>query len=115
MAKSKVLIILSSGKEARQKFTAGLSLAYFSIKAALYEDLKVVFHGPSEELLLELNEEESEMFTYLLKNGHIDSACVAIAERAGIDKKLSSLGLKLMPSKDIIAKYINGGYEALVF
>ena len=112
---SKVLVILSSGKEARQKFSAGLMLAYFSATTKLYDDLKVVFHGPSEELLPELDREDSERLSFLLREGYVDSACIAIARNAGLSDALSSMGIKLMPSKDVIARYINAGYTVLVF
>jgi len=43
-----------------------------------YDDLKVIFYGPGEEYLTSINGQDLENFSYLLKNGHVDSACVKL-------------------------------------
>jgi hypothetical protein len=112
---AKVLFLVMSGKEATAKADLGIISAARSLSAKRYEDLKVLFFGPSEEYITRLEGIAKEHFDILLKNRAIDSACVAVAERAGIKQSLEQLGLALLPAGERIAYYVNQGYTVISF
>ncbi|CCC81065.1 hypothetical protein [Thermoproteus tenax] len=108
---AKVLFVIMSGDE---RADLALTLASRSVEARRYEDLKIVFFGPSQERLLKLQGQVKEFFDKLNATGAIDSACVNYAKAKGIDGELSKL-VKLLPAGERIALYVNAGYIPLVF
>ncbi|MEZ0247992.1 MAG: hypothetical protein ABWJ97_01850 [Thermoproteus sp.] len=107
----KVLFVIMSGDE---KMDLALTLAARSLDAKRYEDLKIVFFGPSQERLLALSGPSKQAFDALNAAGVVDSACINYAKNKGIDQKLSAI-VKLMPAGERIAYYINSGYVPMVF
>lgn len=91
-------------------------MAARSVKAKRYDDLKVMFYGPSEEYLAQLSGTALEHFNILMENKAVDSACVAIAKNSGgVDKKLEEMGVSLMPAGERLAYYVNNGYSVVTF
>ena len=111
----KVLFLIIAGKEDPERANIGLVNASRSAEAKRYDDLKVIFFGPSEEYITELNGPPLEAFTKLYNLGAIDSACVFIAERSGKKEKLESMGISLKPAGERISHYVNSGYTVLSF
>ncbi|WP_052886072.1 DsrE family protein [Thermoproteus uzoniensis] len=107
----KVLFVIMSGDE---KMDLALTLAARSVDAKRYEDLKIVFFGPSQERLLRLPEPAKQMFEALRSAGAVDSACVNYAKAKGIEEELSKI-VKLLPAGERIAYYLNSGYVPMVF
>ncbi|PSO06871.1 hypothetical protein B9Q04_13840 [Candidatus Marsarchaeota G2 archaeon BE_D] len=112
---AKALFLIISGAEAPAKAELGIVAAARSVKAKRYEDLKVIFFGPSQEYLTRLTGTAKEHFEILLKEKAVDSACIAVAERMNITQQLESLGLELLPAGERIAHYVNQGYEVITF
>jgi len=112
---AKALFLIMSGAEAPAKAELGIVAAARSLVARRYDDLKVIFFGPSQEYITRLEGAAKEHFEILLKNRAIDSACVAVAERMNIKPKLESLGVELQPAGERIAYYVNQGYEVITF
>jgi len=56
-----------------------------------------------------------DYFEKLLRAGAIDSACINYARNKNIESELTKLNIKLLPTGDRIAYYINNGYQVLVF
>ncbi|PSN84094.1 hypothetical protein B9Q01_02400 [Candidatus Marsarchaeota G1 archaeon OSP_D] len=112
---AKVLFLIISGKEAPQKAELGIIVAARSVLAKRYEDLKVIFFGPSQEYITKLSGQAKEHFEILLKNRAIDSACVNIAQNMGIKPELEALGVELLPAGERIAHYVNQGYQVITF
>jgi len=108
---AKVLFVIMSGDE---KMDLALTLAARSLDARRYEDLKVVFFGPSQERLLRLPEPSRQAFEALRSAGAVDSACVNYAKARGLEEELSKV-VKLMPAGERIAHYVNSGYVPMVF
>ncbi len=50
---SKLLVIIASGKEAKEEAVAGLLFAANSMKFGWAEKVEIVFFGPSQDLLAE--------------------------------------------------------------
>ncbi|MEM3675500.1 MAG: DsrE family protein, partial [Thermoplasmataceae archaeon] len=80
-----------------------------------YEDLKVIFFGPSEEYIANLSGQPLELLRKLQSMNAVDSACIGVAERYGMKDKLISLGFQLSPAGERIAYYVNQGYEVISF
>ncbi len=108
----KVLFLIMSGD---QKMDLALRMAAASVANKRFDDLKVVFFGPSQERLLNLEGQAKEDFEALLKNGSIDSACINYAKGKGIDSSLLKLKLDLKPAGERVAYYVNNGYQVLTF
>lgn len=112
---AKALFLIVSGSEAPAKAELGIVAAARSIKAKRYDDLKVIFFGPSEEYITKLSGASKEHFEELVKAKAVDSACVAVAERMSVKPQLESLGLTLLPAGERIAHYVNQGYAVITF
>lgn len=112
---SKVLFLIVSGEEASAKAEAGITVAARSLAAKRYDDLKVLFFGPSEKFIAEAEGQIREQVKQLVDGKAVDSACVFIAEKSGVKDKLLSFGVELMPAGERIAHYVNAGYQVITF
>jgi hypothetical protein len=110
MAKVVFLIISSD-----VKFDLAMTMAANTVGTNRYEDFKVIFWGPSQERLLRLEGPVKDYFEKLLRAGAIDSACINYAKNKNIESELTKLNIKLHPTGDRVAYYINNGYQVLVF
>lgn len=112
MAIAKVLLLIMSGDE---KADLGVRFAYRSIEDNRFEDLKVIFFGPSQKRILSYEGEMKKMIEELRRRGAIDAACINVARNLGIEKSLEDLGLNLVPVGNRIAYYIEKGYQVITF
>jgi hypothetical protein len=112
---AKALFLILTGKENAARADLGLISASRSVERKRYDDLKVVFFGASEEYITELSGPALDAFKILYNAGAVDSACIAVAERLGKKEKLESMGIKLLPSGERIAHYVNDGYQVISF
>ncbi len=111
----KVLFLIMAGRDLPGRLSAALAIAANSHRAKRYEDLKVLFFGPSEEYLGDLKGQDLENLRYLISSGAVDSACVSVAEKMGVKEKLQSMGINLYPAGEVLAKYLNAGYQVITF
>lgn len=111
----KVVFLIMAGRDLPGRLSAALAMAANSVKAKRYEDLKIIFFGPSEEYLGELRGQDAENLRMLVDSGAVDSACVSVAEKFGVKEKLTELGLKLYPAGEALSKYVNAGYQVISF
>ena len=109
---AKVLYVIMSGDE---KFDFATRMAYNTSKGKAFEDVKVIFFGPSQKRLTQIDGELKKMFQEMLANKVIDSACINAAEMMNIKPQLEGMGLSLLPSGQRIAYYLNQGYQVLTF
>ncbi len=112
---AKVLFLITSGEEAQEKANAGITMAARSVEAKRYEDLKVMFFGPSEKYLAKLTGPVLEHFKSLNAAGAVDSACVFIAKNSGVEQQLTDLGVKLLPAGERVSHFVNEGYQVITF
>ncbi|MEM3776935.1 MAG: DsrE family protein [Metallosphaera sp.] len=108
----KVVFLIMSGDE---KLGLALRMAYNSAKNKRYDDIKLLFFGPSQKSLTTLQGDLKNMFEQLLKDGVVDSACVGVAENMGLKDPLLQMGLRLTPMGETLSKYVNQGYEVITF
>lgn len=109
---SKVLFLIMSGDE---KFDLAMRMAYNSLKNKRFEDLKVIFFGPSQKRLTQLEGDTKNMFQEMLNSKAIDSACIGVALNMNIKPNLESLGISLLPAGERVSYYVNQGYEVITF
>ncbi|PWV37232.1 MAG: hypothetical protein DJ555_03145 [Desulfurococcaceae archaeon] len=108
----KVLLLIMSGDE---KADLGVRFAYRSIENQRFEDLKVIFFGPSQKRILEYSGEMKKMLDELKKRGAVDAACIGVAKDLGIEKPLEDLGLTLVPVGNRIKYFLEKGYQVISF
>ncbi|MBP1357260.1 MAG: DsrE family protein [Sulfolobus sp.] len=109
---AKVLFLITSGDD---KFDLGFVMAYNSFKNKRYDDIKIIFFGPSQKKLTQLSGDQENMFKELLQNKVVDSACIRVANRMNIKPDLEKLGVNLMPVGERVSYYVNQGYEVITF
>ena len=107
---SKLLVIVSTAEKA--KALTGMMYALNARKHRWFEQVKVVFFGPVEALLLE-DPALGEAAVPLVEEGAL--ACRAIAEREGIGEDLQRLGYQVDYVGSIISDAIKEGFTPLVF
>ncbi|EZQ11395.1 hypothetical protein CM19_01575 [Candidatus Acidianus copahuensis] len=107
---AKTLFLIMSGDE---KADLAIRMAYSSAKNKRYEDVKVLFFGPSQKRLTQLEGDIKKMFQELLDMKAVDSACVGIADNLKIRPDLEKMGVPLMPAGERVALYVNQGYEVI--
>ncbi|MBO8179360.1 MAG: hypothetical protein H0Z19_02610 [Archaeoglobus sp.] len=108
---SKLLVIIASGKEAKEKAVAGLLFAANSMKFGWAEKVEIVFFGPSQDLLA-----EDESFRELVINQlgeYKPLACKFVADSKGYSEKLSFTRLEYVG--EIVNRLIDEGFAPMVF
>jgi hypothetical protein len=105
---SKLLIIIATGD--REKALTGLMYAKNAQNHGWLEDVKVVFFGPSEHLLVE-DDEVSAIASTLIE----PIACKAIADQEGLSAQIAELGVKVVYVGALISDLLRQGYTPMVW
>ncbi|MCL4420118.1 MAG: hypothetical protein M1477_00290 [Candidatus Thermoplasmatota archaeon] len=110
----KLLVIISSGEEAREKAVTGLRFAVLSKKFKWMDEVEVVLFGPSEKLAT-----KDEEFKGLIKEGSdigiVPIACSNIAQKDNITESLKHLGFSVDPIGPVITGFMNKGFVPMTF
>ena len=106
---SKVCVIIASSE--RNVVLTALMYATNAKKKNWMDDVKVIFFGPSENLLAE-DKEVQEALQELTKDC---VACKALADRDGISDRVSQLGVKVEYVGTLISDYMKAGYHPMVW
>jgi len=112
---AKVLYLITSGDDSPMKFEIAITSALRAIENKRYEDVKVIFFGPSQSYLVKAPDYVKKNVEKLISIGAVGSACTAVSERLNIKDSLQSMGIRLHPVGERIALYVNNGYEVLTF
>ncbi|MCD4715775.1 MAG: hypothetical protein K8R45_03415 [Desulfobacterales bacterium] len=108
---SKLLVIIATGEN--EKALTGLMYASRTLSEGWMDEVKVVFFGPSERLLV-----EDEVIAKTVKEfGAVETpiACKFISDRDGISEKIEALGVNVDYVGTIISNFIKDGYVPMVF
>ncbi|TRO60387.1 hypothetical protein E2P71_00830 [Candidatus Bathyarchaeota archaeon] len=108
---SKLLVIIATGDKA--KALTGLMYAKNAIKREWLDDVKVVYFGPSEQLIYS-DTEVANAAIELAGMGE-SYACKAISDREGISEKIDGMGVRVEYVGSIISEYIQQGYVPMVW
>jgi len=107
----KLLIIIATGDKA--KALTGLMYAKNALKRGWLGDVKVVYFGPSEQLMVE----DADVASAAIEVASLGEAfaCKAISDRENISEKIDEMGVKVKYVGTIISGYIKQGYVPLVW
>lgn len=81
-------------------------------------EVKIVLEGQSVTLSKELEEEKNPLYLTLKENGTIVGACYACSKTLGVLEDNKKAGLELIQDMNGhagVTKYVDEGYEVLVF
>lgn len=107
----KVVVIIATGEP--EKALTGMMYAKNAAKHNWLEDVKVVYFGPSEKLLIE-NEKISK---YAIEIADITEtfACKFLSDEQNISEEISKKNIKVEYVGTIISDLIKDGYETMVW
>jgi hypothetical protein len=108
---SKLLVIISTG-EAEAALT-GLMYAHRTMSEGWLDDVKVVFFGPSERLLVK--DERIAQLAQRICEAEKPFVCKFISDQEGISEQIKDLGLKVEYVGTVISDFIKEGYIPMVF
>lgn len=107
----KLLIIIATGD--KEKALAGLMYAKNALNRDWLPNVKVVYFGPSEKLVVE----DSDVADAALEVASVGEsfACKAISDREDISSRLYEMGVKVEYVGAIISDFIKDGYVPMVW
>ncbi|MHA1965239.1 MAG: hypothetical protein ACXACG_14145 [Candidatus Thorarchaeota archaeon] len=108
---SKLLVIIATGD--REKALTGLMYAKNTIKYGWIENVKVMFFGPSENLLV--NDTDVTNSAAELAGLGQPIACKFLSDRDGISERIEGMGITVDYVGTIIADLIKDGYTPMVW
>jgi len=107
----KLLVIISTGD--REKALTALMYAKNNIKYGWLSEVKVIFFGPSENLLVSDSDVRDSAIE--LANLGETLACKLLSDRDGITKRIESIGIEVDYVGTIIADFLRDGYTPMVW
>ncbi|MBT4319467.1 hypothetical protein HN807_12465 [Candidatus Bathyarchaeota archaeon] len=108
---SKLLVFIATGDKA--KALTGLMYAKNAIMRKWIDDVKVVYFGPSENLMYS----DPDVASAAIEIADMGEtfACKAISDREGISEKINEMGVKVEYVGTVISDYIKDGYVPMVW
>jgi hypothetical protein len=107
----KLLIIIATGD--KEKALTGLMYAKNTIKREWIPHVRVVYFGPSENLMV--NDPEVGNAAIEVANMGESYACKAISDREDISEKVEEMGIRVEYVGKIISDLIKAGFTPLVW
>ena len=108
---SKLLVIIATGD--KEKALTGLMYARNAMNRGWLADVKIVFFGPSERLIVQ-DEQVADEVKDIVLLGEL-FACKAISDREGLSEEVGKLGVKVEYVGSIISNLIKDGYLPMVW
>jgi hypothetical protein len=111
-----ILIMINSGKDQKPKILTGLNLAVVGKQKHLFDDIKVIFFGPSEQMIADGDPEVMDMIKKLSEMGDKPMACQVVSDSMKITDKLKAVQtLNVTMIGPVLADLVSKGYEVLNF
>jgi hypothetical protein len=108
---SKLLVIVGTGD--REKAQTALMYAHNAMRRGWFDDIKVVYFGPSEKLVVEDPIIADQAQEIAEAGGSI--ACKYISDRDGVSEKFEKLGVQVEYVGSIVSDLIKDGYTPMVW
>ena len=108
---SKLLVIVATSD--KEKAQTALMYAKNAMKRGWLDDVKVVYFGPSEKMIVEdpiLSDQAQDIAE---AGGSI--ACKYISDRDGVSEKIEKLGVQVEYVGNIVSDLIKDGYIPMVW
>lgn len=106
------MVIIATGSE--EKAVAGLMYARNAIKNRWLDDVKVVFFGPSEQLVAAYDDRVAFFVKEITALTNC-FACKAISDEKGVSEKLAEVGIEIEYVGTVISDLIKKGYVPMVW
>lgn len=106
------MVIIATGSE--EKGIAGLMYARNAIKNRWLDDVKVVFFGPSEQLVAACDDGLAFFVKEIIALTSC-FACKAISDEKGVSEKLAKVGIEIEYVGTVISDLIREGYIPMVW
>jgi len=107
----KALVIISTGEV--EKALTGLMWARNGLRFGWMEDIRVIFFGPAQKLLLE--DERVRKMAQEIAEGEKPIFCKYISDQEGNSEKIEELGMDVQYVGTIISDFIKDDYVPMVF
>lgn len=107
----KLLVIIATGD--KDKALTGLMYTKNAFEREWLPDIKVVYFGPSEKLMVEDSQVRDEAIE--VANMGECYACKAISDREAISDKVNEMGIRVEYVGSIISDFIKQGYIPMVW
>jgi hypothetical protein len=108
---TKILVIISSGE--KEKALTGLMYARNTIKFGWLDDVRVIFFGPSQNLMVEDEDVRNEAIEMARLGETI--ACKFTSDRDELSGEILSLGVQVEYVGTIIADLLKDGYVPMIW
>ena len=108
----KILIIISTSDAGKAR--TGAMYALNALKHGWMDDVKIIFFGPAQDLLLE----DVELQILIKEYQEIEEAVVAckfISNRDEKGEQLSKIGIQVEYVGEMISNYIHEGYVPMIW
>ncbi len=109
---NRIVVIISTAEV--EKARTGMMYAVNAVLNKWMEDVKIIFFGPSQELLLEDIVLKDFLIQFNEAGGNA-TACKFIADRDENDARISSLGVNVDYVGSMISNLIKDGYVPLIW
>lgn len=109
---SKLLVVIATGN--KEKAVAGLMYARNAIRNRWLDDVKVVFFGPSEQLVSACDDKLAFFVREITALTNC-FACRAISDEKGVSEKLAEVGIEIEYVGTVISDLIKEGYVPMVW
>ena len=106
-----MLVIIASGE--KEKAMAGLMFARNAQKNKWLDDVKVVYIGPSERLIVQDEDVMAEVLEIATQSQTF--ACKALSDRDNVSETIEELGVKVEYVGTIVSDLIKEGYVPMVW
>lgn len=108
---SKLLVIIATGN--KEKALTALMYTRNAIRQNWMEDVRVIFFGPSEQLMIQDKQVADSVKD--IADHCTPLACKAISDREDISAEIEDLGVKVEYVGSIISELIKDGYTPMVW
>jgi hypothetical protein len=109
----KVFVILSS-QDPEVLLEVGFTYPYNTAVHGWMEDVKIIFFGPSEKLVIDNTDVQARLKEALDAGIHV-MACKGCSERMGITADLEALGIEVLYVGPVISDLLKEGWASLTF
>lgn len=113
--KPKMMFIISSGVEGREKAISGLRMAINIAKSGSAEEVRLMFFGPSQEMISKPDQVIDDLLKEAANIGLYKTACSMIAKNKNIEKELEGKGITLEPAGKVLIEAIKLGFVPITF
>jgi hypothetical protein len=109
----KVFVILSS-QDREVLLEVGFTYPFNAAKNAWMDEVKIIFFGPSEKLVVQDPEVQSRLKETQSAGVHV-MACKWCSDRMGITDDLEALGIEVLYVGPVISELLKEGWAVLTF